>query len=106
MKWLNAGIADALSQYVKQRDLELQRQNSEHLGFIAHELRNPLGSARLAFERLRQKELKDSRTVEMLDRGLRRTAEMIDSVLSHASLKMGVVPRLSSTARARGGLPH
>jgi alkylhydroperoxidase/carboxymuconolactone decarboxylase family protein YurZ len=23
---------------------ELERQNSEHLGFIAHELRNPLGS--------------------------------------------------------------
>src|SRR3954469_6381496 len=82
VKWLNAGIADAVSQYVKQRDLELQRQSSEHLGFIAHELRNPLGSARLAFERLRRKELKDageSRAVEMLDRGLRRTAEMIDS---------------------------
>jgi signal transduction histidine kinase len=98
VKWLNAGIADALSQYVKQRDLELQRQSSEHLGFIAHELRNPLGSARMAFERLRRKELEESRTVEMLDRGLRRTAEMIDSVLSHASLKMGVVPRLAPVA--------
>jgi len=98
VKWLNAGIADALSQYVKQRDLELQRQNSEHLGFIAHELRNPLGSARLAFQRLRRKELQESRTVEMLDRGLRRTAEMIDSVLSQASLKMGVVPRLVPVA--------
>jgi signal transduction histidine kinase len=95
VKWLNAGIADALSQYVKQRDLELQRQNSEHLGFIAHELRNPLGSARLAFERLRLKELQPSRAVEMLDRGLRRTAEMIDGVLSQASVKMGVVPRLA-----------
>src|SRR3954462_185390 len=101
VKWLNAGIADAVSQYVKQRDLELQRQSSEHLGFIAHELRNPLGSARLAFQRLRRhesKELQESRTVEMLDRGLRRTAEMIDSVLSQASLKMGVVPRLAPVA--------
>ncbi len=98
VKWLNAGIADAVSQYVKQRDLELQRQHSEHLGFIAHELRNPLGSARLAFERLRRKELAASRTVDILDRGLRRTSEMIDSVLSHASLKMGVVPRTTSVA--------
>jgi signal transduction histidine kinase len=98
VRWLNAGIADALSQYVKQRDLELQRQSSEHLGFIAHELRNPLGSARMAFERLRRKELKESRTVEMLDRGLRRTAEMIDSVLNQASLKMGVTPRLAPVA--------
>jgi signal transduction histidine kinase len=43
VKWLNAGIADAVAEYAKQRDLELQRQSSEHLGFIAHELRNPLG---------------------------------------------------------------
>ena len=98
VRWLNAGIADAVSQYVKQRDLELQRQNSEHLGFIAHELRNPLGSARLAFKRLRQTELANSRTVEMLDRGLRRTSEMIDSVLSQAALKMGVLPQLTPVA--------
>jgi signal transduction histidine kinase len=98
VKWLNTGIADAVSQYVKQRDIELQRQSSEHLGFIAHELRNPLGSARMAFDRLRRKELEASRTVEMLDRGLRRTAEMIDSVLSQAALKMGVVPRLAPVA--------
>ena len=98
VKWLNAGIANAVSQYVKERDLELQRQSSEHLGFIAHELRNPLGSAKLAFERLRRKELAESRTVDMLDRGLRRTSEMIDSVLSQASLKMGVAPRLAPVA--------
>ena len=70
----------------------MQRQASEHLGFIAHELRNPLGAAQLAFRRLRG-ELTESRTVERLDRNLRQTAEMIDSVLSHASLKMGVEPR-------------
>ncbi len=97
-KWLNVGVADAVSQYVKERDLEMQRQSSEHLGFIAHELRNPLGSARLAFERLRRKELPPTRAAEMLDRGLRRTSEMIDSVLSQASLKMGVVPRLAPLA--------
>jgi len=47
--WLNSGIADAVGQYVKQRDAEVQRQTSEHLGFIAHELRNPLSTARMAF---------------------------------------------------------
>ena len=94
---LNAGIADAVFQYVKHRDLEFERQASEHLGFIAHELRNPLGAARLAFRLLRG-ELTESRTVERLDRNLRQTAEMIDSVLSHASLKMGVEPRLMPIA--------
>jgi signal transduction histidine kinase len=97
-KWLNVGMADAVSQYVKQRDMELQRQTSEHLGFIAHELRNPLGTARLAFQRLRRTDLGESRTADMLERGLRRTAEMIDSVLDHVSLKMGVIPRLAPVA--------
>jgi len=91
VRFLNAGIAGAVFQYVKHRDLEAQRQASEHLGFIAHELRNPLGAAQLAFRLLRG-ELPESRTVERLDRNLRQTAEMIDSVLSHASLKMGIDP--------------
>jgi signal transduction histidine kinase len=97
-KWLNAGIADAVAEYVKQRDLELQRQSSEHLGFIAHELRNPLGSTKMAFQRLRRTELAESRTVEMVERGLRRLGEMIDGALSHASLKMGVIPRPAPVA--------
>lgn len=95
-KWLNSGIAVAVAQYVRQRDLEFQRQTSQHLGFIAHELRGPLGAAQLAFHLLRRQELAESRTVAMLERGLRRTAEMIDSVLNHASLKMGIEPQLAS----------
>jgi signal transduction histidine kinase len=96
-RWLNNGIADAIAQYVRQRDVELQRQTSEHLGFIAHELRNPLSVARLALQRLRQHELAGGgRAVELLDRNLRRAAEMIDSTLNEAALKMGLEPRAST----------
>jgi len=98
VKWLNEGIADAVAEYVKQRDLELQRQSSEHLGFIAHELRNPLGTTKLAFQRLRRTELAESRTVEMVERGLKRMGDMIDGALSHASLRLGVMPRLAPIA--------
>lgn len=98
VKWLNGGIADAVVQYTHQRDLELQRQESEHLGFIAHELRNPLGLALLAFQRLQRTELAESRTAEMLDRSLRRTSDMISSVLTHAALRIGVEPRLGRIA--------
>ena len=38
-KWIGTGVADAVGEYVRQRDLELQRQASEHRGFIAHEAR-------------------------------------------------------------------
>jgi signal transduction histidine kinase len=98
VKWLNAGIADAVGEYVKQRDLELQRQSSEHLGFIAHELRNPLGTMKLAFQRLRRTELAESRTVETVERGLKRMGDLIDGALSHASLRLGVMPRLAPVA--------
>jgi signal transduction histidine kinase len=93
-RWLNTGIANAVSQYVTHRDLELQRQASEHLGFIAHEVRNPLSAARLAFQRLRARELTAGGNVaDRLDRSLKRTADVVDSALTHAWLKMGVVIR-------------
>jgi signal transduction histidine kinase len=92
---LNAGIADALRQYVSQRDLEQQRQASEHIGFIAHEVRNPLSAARLAFHRLRQTDLASGgRSVDLLERNLRRTAEVIENALAQSSLKMGLEPKL------------
>ena len=34
--WLNQGLANAVSQYVTERDMEQQREASEHLGIIAH----------------------------------------------------------------------
>jgi signal transduction histidine kinase len=94
-RWLNGGIASAVSQYVSERDAEVHRHASEHLGFIAHEIRNPLSSARMAFELLRRGALaKDGRAVQLLDRNLRRIVDMVDNALSHASLKMGVTPRI------------
>jgi len=100
-RWLNAGIADALAQYVKRRDQERDRQTAEHLGFIAHELRNPLAAARVALQRLRNREREltvGGRTVDLLERSLRRASAMIDNTLSHASLQLGVDPRLESLA--------
>ena len=100
-RWLNAGIADALAQYVKRRDQERDRQTSEHLGFIAHELRNPLSAARVALQRLRNREREltvGGRTVDLLERSLRRASDMIDNTLSHASLQLGVEPRLEPLA--------
>jgi signal transduction histidine kinase len=92
-RWINGGIALALSQYVSQRELELQRQSSEHLGFIAHEVRNPLGAAQLAFTHLRTTVLATGgRAVDVLERNLKRTTDVVAGALTHASLKMGVLP--------------
>jgi signal transduction histidine kinase len=97
--WMNKRLADAVSQYVRQRDAERDRQASEHLGFLAHELRNPLNSARLALDRLRSVELsRGGRAVEVLDRNLRRTSQLIEDALAQASLRLGLEPRIETIA--------
>jgi signal transduction histidine kinase len=79
-------------QYSEQRDLELTRQANEHLGFMAHELRNPLSSARMAFVLLRDRgDLPSSgRVVGALERGLQRASELIEQTLQMARLTSGV----------------
>jgi signal transduction histidine kinase len=86
---LNEGTCDAVTQYQWQRDSELQRQAAEHLGFIAHELRNPLATARTAYSILQRQQPEPSRTAEKLDRSLAKLGSMIDNALSHAWLKVG-----------------
>jgi signal transduction histidine kinase len=94
---INVGIADAVSQYVSDRDAELRRQMSEHLGFIAHEVRSPLSSARVAMELLQRRELAaGGRLVDLLARTLRRTQDVVDNALNHATLSLGVAPRLEA----------
>ena len=96
-RWLNGGIANAVSQYVNDRDTELQRQAAEHLGFIAHEIRNPLSSVSMAFRLLRKGPLaQGGRAVDLFERNLRRTVDVIDNALHHAALNMGVAPQLET----------
>jgi signal transduction histidine kinase len=87
-----SGIADAVSEYTIQRDAELLRQANEHFGFVAHELRNPLSAARTAFETLRLKGQlpADGRAVGALERGLRRTSELINQTLQMARVASGI----------------
>lgn len=82
------GIADAVSEYQRQRDAELQRHMNEHFAFIAHELRNPLGSALTAVSMLEKKgQLNTSeRFAQVLSRGLTRMHELIDSTLRTAQM--------------------
>jgi hypothetical protein len=87
-KYLINGIADAASQYGLERDAEVRRQASRHIGFLAHELRNPLGSLRLTVEiMLRKGELKPGRTTQRLEQGLQRLTELIDSSLVEMRLR-------------------
>jgi signal transduction histidine kinase len=93
------GIAVAVVEYTTQRDAELRRQTNEHLAFVAHELRNPLASATLALAAISSKGGLDvdPRAAAILDRGLRRTGELVEHTLRSARLASGIELRRSDT---------
>jgi signal transduction histidine kinase len=86
------GIAQAVSEYAHQRDAELLRQTNEHFAFIAHELRNPLSSATMAFQLLKNKGKipLDGRSAHALERGLQQMSELVDHTLQTARIASGV----------------
>ena len=86
---LNKGTRDAVVEYQAARDAELQRQSAEHIGFIAHEVRNSLASATMAFEVARRRAPEASNAIDVLGRALSRMREMIDNTLSQAWLRGG-----------------
>lgn len=93
------GVAHAVTEYSHQRDAELMRQANEHFAFIAHELRDPLSSASMAFQLLKRRgDLPlGNRSVDALDRGLQRTSELIDQTLQAARVASGIELRRQST---------
>ncbi|MDP9151398.1 MAG: HAMP domain-containing histidine kinase, partial [Myxococcota bacterium] len=70
---------------------ELQRQAAEHYAFIAHELRNPLQSARTALYLLQQRaQLPPVPAADALSRGLARIHDLVEHTLELARLGAGV----------------
>jgi signal transduction histidine kinase len=93
------GIAHAVSEYSRQRDAELMRQANEHFAFVAHELRNPLASATLALSLLKSQGRlpAENRSVAALEKGLRRTAALVDETLQVARVASGIELRRRPT---------
>jgi signal transduction histidine kinase len=79
---LNAGRAQAISAYIDRRDAEMAQATSQHVAFIAHELRSPLMNAFLALTALRKNEpSEDQWALGMLTRNLSALRELVDQVL-------------------------
>jgi signal transduction histidine kinase len=96
------GIAEAVAEYTHARDAELVRHSNEHFAFIAHELRSPLSAAMLAHQQLQRSGAlaTQSRAGLALERGLRRTSELIDQTLKVARVASGIELRRDSTTLA------
>jgi signal transduction histidine kinase len=89
--YLVAGIADAATKYAQERDAELRRQAGRHVAFLAHELRNPLASMKLAFAKLERESALPAghRSATILRNGLMRLTELIDHTLLEVKLTAG-----------------
>lgn len=93
---VDVAIADAVTEYAYQHDLAISadsaRDNNEHLGFLAHELRNLLNSATLAFQALRTGGVGTAgNTAAVLGRSLTRMRDLIDRSLADVRLSAGMI---------------
>jgi signal transduction histidine kinase len=94
---LIAGRAQAVSAYIDRRDAEMTRTHSQHVAFIAHELRSPLMSAFLVVTTLRKKERpEDQWALGVLTRSLSALRDLIDQVLTADRLAVQIQLRRES----------
>src|SRR5262249_2333091 len=88
---LDTASGTAIEQYWNEARAQLEHANIERVGFLAHELRNALASARMAFAVLKRGGMSvTSRTGEVLERGLTRLAALIGQALLAVHLQAGL----------------
>ena len=92
---LDAGVAAALDEFWQEARARADYQHSERVGILAHELRNALSSANMAFEILAEGRVDiHSGTGQVLRRSLNRMAHLVEQTLVASSLGAGVQPTL------------
>jgi signal transduction histidine kinase len=97
-KCLDDAIAEAVTEYERQHQVDVAadgaRRSNEHLGSIAHELHNLLGSAMLAFDVLRAGSVGiRGSTGDVLGRSLVGIRDLVDRSLTEVRLIAGTARR-------------
>ena len=91
---LDEVIAEAVTEFSRQRDRSVARENTERLGIFAHELRNLLNNAQLGYEALKTGTVGiASNTGLMLGRSLLGLRDLIDVSLAEVRLEAGTSTR-------------
>jgi signal transduction histidine kinase len=89
---IEAAMQRAVESYVESRDNEARRVEAEHVAFITHELRNPLGTAMLGVSQLREQLTSGPSELRLLDlvaRAHDKLDGLIDGVLTIEKAQAG-----------------
>jgi signal transduction histidine kinase len=87
---LDNAIASAVTEYSRQRDVDVSGAETMRQGILAHELRNHLNTALLAFQAVKSGKVGiTGSTMEVLERSLLGLRELIDRSVSEVRLAAG-----------------
>ena len=88
---LDVATAEAVQGFQDKRDVETARQEVEHLGRLAHELRNALGTSVIAFQQIKKGVVGGAgSTGAVLERSLSRMQNLIDRSIAEVRLRSGL----------------
>jgi signal transduction histidine kinase len=91
---LDDAIANAVTEYGRQRDQRISQEGVKRQGFFAHELRNLVSTATLSFEVLRTGSVGvGGATGALLERSLFRLRDFVDRSLASIRLESGIQHR-------------
>jgi hypothetical protein len=91
---VDVATAEAVSEYEHQRDRTISDEGTERLGILAHELRNQLNSAVMAFDIIKRGSVGVGGSVgAVLGRSLSGLRDTIDRTLAEVRLESGVTKR-------------
>jgi signal transduction histidine kinase len=90
---LDVAIAEAVTEYASRRERRIVEQGAEKLGFLAHELRNLLNTATLAFEAVRSGSVGlVGSTAQLVATSLVRMSELVAGSVAEVRIEVGLPP--------------
>lgn len=88
---LDVAIAEAVTEFSRQRVEDVNERGAEHIGFLVHELRNHLSTATLAYEALRAGNVPiGGGTAALIGRSLDAMRELVTQSLAEVRLQAGL----------------
>lgn len=89
---IESAVATAVRTYVEARDYESRRLEAQHIGFVTHELRNPLSVVSLGLRQLRRfvpESEEPQVALSRVEKGLTQLSALVERVLTAGTLEAG-----------------